>query len=329
MEKKIDHIIARILSREETFDDVLKLEEWMNSDERNKEEFCKIRNYWDAEVSVDETLPAKYVIDKIQRKIEAEEKHRKRMLVMKTRIPLLVASVVLLLGVFSFFIYQQSEESPKEIYTYLTGDSRTRFSLIDGTKITLNKNSKLIYTNDYGTSNRKVKLEGEGFFEVTNDPANPFEIAIELNHTDVSIKVLGTVFSVRIDADNERVTASLVEGSIVFQTIDQRVKMLPDQKLIYTYHNHNIDIQTANIEEEIAWKDGLIKYKAVTFSQLMSELEKRFNTQILIKSVRLTSPDVVVTGTFTEEQTLHQILKVISESIPIKWTEKDGIYTIK
>ena len=40
-------------------------------------------------------------------------------------------------------------------------------------------------------------------------------------------------------------------------------------------------------------------------------------------------PNVTVSGTFSEDQSLKEILQVISRSLPIKWSQRDGTYYIQ
>ena len=45
------------------------------------------------------------------------------------------------------------------------------------------------------------------------------------------------------------------------------------------------------------------------FTDLAKELEKRYNVQIIIGNKKLTKPSMTVSGGFSEEQTLDEILK--------------------
>ena len=56
MENKINHIIARVLSGESTSEDILSLSEWLNDNENNREEFRRLKNYWDADVAFKQSV---------------------------------------------------------------------------------------------------------------------------------------------------------------------------------------------------------------------------------------------------------------------------------
>jgi ferric-dicitrate binding protein FerR (iron transport regulator) len=331
MENRINYIIARVLSGEASLEDILYLGNWLNLSEKNKKEFEQIKNYWEAEVASSHASNPDLLLKKIRQSIHFKKKERKQL--WRVWIPAAAVAIAITVSTLSLLYYSRSVDDTAEIrehYTYLTNDNKSCFTLNDGTKITLNKHSRLTFTDKYGKNNRNVKLEGEAFFEVANDPASPFEVAFD-NETkdDVAIRVLGTVFNVRIDAGPERIIATLVEGSIRFESQEQKITMTPNQQLMFTYADKKIDIQVVDVEKEIAWKDGLLKYRTVSFTQLIEEVGKVYGIDIRIVNKELTDPSIMVTGTFDEKQSFEQILKVVSQSLPITWTKRGGVYYIK
>lgn len=90
-----------------------------------------------------------------------------------------------------------------------------------------------------------------------------------------------------------------------------------------------VEIQSVNAKENLAWKDGLLKYKSIALCTLLNELEKKYEIPIHIENKKLMDPNVTVSGTFSEDQSLKEILQVISRSLPIKWSQRDGTYYIQ
>ncbi len=91
------------------------------------------------------------------------------------------------------------------------GKSQARLS--DGSTVWLHGGSALAYDTRFAAGERRVKLRGEGFFEVARDAERPFIVEVE----GLKISVHGTKFNVRTAADRT-VSVSLVEGSVSLDT---------------------------------------------------------------------------------------------------------------
>ena len=224
----------------------------------------------------------------------------------------------------SLFLYNTKDRT-SEYYTLLAGEHTSNFTMEDGTVITLNKNSRLNYSDKYGKDNRNVKLEGEAYFEVAKDSGKPFQV--EMN--GASITVLGTHFNVKADAESDDITATLVEGSIRFEGAKQNIVMTPNQQLTFSRSTNKVDVKQIDTDTFTAWKDGLLKYKSIPFTKLIENLKDMYQVEIRIDDERLADPSVTVSGTFDQRQSFDQILKVISYSLPVRWTNHDGVYHIQ
>ena len=144
-----------------------------------------------------------------------------------------------------------------------------------------------------------------------------------------SIIVLGTHFNVKADTESDDITATLVEGSIRFKGAKQNIVMTPNQQLTFSRSTNKVDVKEIDTDTFTAWKDGLLKYKSISFTQLVENLKDIYQVEIQIDDERLTDPSITVSGTFDQKQSFDQILKVISYSLPVRWTNDNGIYHIQ
>ena len=347
MENRINHIIARVLSGESSSDDILSadrpnagfwrvlsgesssddilsLSEWLNENEKNRDEFRRLKNYWDADVAFKHSVAPALSADKLQQKINVQRRQTARRQLWRNAIPLIAAACLLFIFSTAFFLYNTKDRT-SEYYTLLTDEHTSNFTLEDGTVITLNKSSRLSYSDKYGKDSRNVKLEGEAYFEVAKDSNKPFQV--EMN--GASITVLGTHFNVKADAESDDITATLVEGSIRFEGAKQNIVMTPNQQLTFNRSTNKVDVKEIDTETFTAWKDGLLKYKSIPFIELIENLKDIYQVEIRIDDERLADPSITVSGTFDQKQSIEQILKVISCSLPVQWTNNDGIYHIQ
>ncbi|MEN6455663.1 MAG: FecR family protein, partial [Prolixibacteraceae bacterium] len=146
--------------------------------------------------------------------------------------------------------------------------SKTEIQLPDGSVVKLNSGSTLTYPSAFESDNRIVELEGEGFFTVHKDPARPFYV----NTTNISFKVLGTVFNVKSYPDENSIETTLLSGSVEIygktgtgrNSLDEKSAAMlnPNERAIY-YKGSQAKFQPANLIVEklndagiyIAWKD--------------------------------------------------------------------------
>lgn len=183
MENRINHIIARVLSGESSSDDILSLSEWLNENEKNRDEFRRLKNYWDADVAFKHSVAPAFSADKLQQKINVQRRQTARRQLWRNAIPLIAAACLLFIFSTALFLYNTNNRT-SEHYTLLTDEHTSNFTLEDGTVITLNKNSRLSYSDKYGKDSRNVKLEGEAYFEVAKDPSKPFQV--EMNGASIT-----------------------------------------------------------------------------------------------------------------------------------------------
>ncbi|MBC8600736.1 FecR domain-containing protein [Parabacteroides acidifaciens] len=324
MENKINHIIARVLSGESTSEDILSLSEWLNDNENNREEFRRLKNYWDADVAFKQSVTPAFSAEKLLQQIKVQDRHNRKRQSWRSYAPL-IAAVTLLFIFSTAFLFYYTNNHVSEYYTLLTDEHKSNFTLEDGTVITLNKNSRLSYSDKYGKNKRDVKLEGEAYFEVAKNPEKPFQV--EMN--GASIIVLGTHFNVKADSDSDDITATLVEGSIRFEGAKQNIVMTPNQQLTFSRSTNKVGIKHVDTDTFTSWKDGLLKYKSIPFIELIEELKNTYKVDIEIDNEELKKPTVTVSGTFSKEQSIEQILKVISRSLPIRWSNSNGVYYIQ
>ena len=322
MGKNMNQLITKVLNNEASSEEILCFSLWLSDGEDNRNEYKKLKSYWDAEISFNHTLNPELSFKKTQYKIQKEQQSNK---IKRTKIYLIsiAASLLILLGS-GFFFARTSETITIEHFTYITDNNKIEFTLPDETKIYLNKNSKFAYTNQYNKDVRSIKMEGEAYFEIRNNPEKPFIVEVG----DARIRVLGTSFNVKID-ENANIRTTLTEGSLCFETSDQQVILSPNQQLSYVASSRNIEVSPADIDKVLAWTEGVIRLKNMKFSDLIDDFKKQFKVNIMINNEQLKNSSISMTGSFAEGQSLEEIFKVIAITYPFTWEKKDGSYYIK
>jgi ferric-dicitrate binding protein FerR (iron transport regulator) len=186
----------------------------------------------------------------------------------------------------------------------------------------LNKNSTLFYSNFYGSDAREVNLQGEAFFEVVKNADKEFVVATNNSH----ITVLGTVFNVKSYPEDSAITTTLIEGSVRFETLKQTVVLKPSQQLTYNTTANKINVNMIEISVATSWKDNLIRYRSIPFSQFLDMLEKQYQVEILLADKKLERQ--IVGGTFDAHLSVEQILDLTKQNLLFQWKKKGDKYLI-
>ena len=152
--------------------------------------------------------------------------------------------------------------------------------LSDGSSVELNSGSSIRYARSFGEE-RKVKLQGEAFFDVQREN-RPFIVET----FNSSVQVLGTSFNVKAWDNESKTVVALQSGSVQVNGMtqaDESVRLIPGQ----TARIETDGILLSPSEERLvpaslAWRTGDFAYSEEALSAVMSDIERRFDTQITI-----------------------------------------------
>lgn len=107
---------------------------------------------------------------------------------------------------------QRPLASERKLKVEVPNGRQFRLVLDDGSEVWLNAGSRLEYPATFeNASERRVRIEGEAFFEIKRDTCRPF--CVELGDGEC-IRVLGTSFNVNAYAGAGRHVTTLVTGRI-------------------------------------------------------------------------------------------------------------------
>ncbi|MDB5116518.1 MAG: fec operon regulator FecR [Mucilaginibacter sp.] len=191
--------------------------------------------------------------------------------------------------------------------------------LPDGSKVFLNAASSLRYPTAFIGKERIVELTGEAYFEVAHNASVPFKVI----NKGQAIEVLGTHFNINSYGDESFITTTLLEGSVKVHTKNQEIMLKPGQQSEVNTDSdqHNITlIDNVDIEEVIAWKNGLFQFKAATIKQVMDNAARWYDINVIYKGM----PDVKITGRMSRNVNLSGLIDLLKfEGIKLKTEGKN------
>jgi ferric-dicitrate binding protein FerR (iron transport regulator) len=193
-----------------------------------------------------------------------------------------------------------------------------QLTLSDGTKVWLNAASSLTYA--YGRNEggqRRVKLHGEAYFEVAKDKKRPFIV----ESRGQQVEVLGTHFNINSYPDEPATKTTLLEGSVrlsVFSTDAafhqgdkiQSAILKPNQQAVLS--GNTIKVKAANLEMEMAWKNGDFLFDGEDFRAAMRKVARWYDVEIVYDSQL--PQRIKLGGWVSRNKNISAVLKVLEST---------------
>lgn len=221
----------------------------------------------------------------------------------------------------STYYYQIAASTANSTQVNTSKGAVTKVMLPDGTKVTLNAASKLFLESGFDQGNgteRVVRLEGEGYFEVTSIPNKQFVVKTN----DQAIRVLGTKFNVKSLNNNETQT-TLYEGKIVLETANANFVMQPNQ--VVSNVEAKLEILTKDVEQTKDWRNLHFSFDQDLVENVITLLADRYNLHVNLES---NIPAQRISGQLGKDLTLKQIAQVMSNLTGGNFTIEKNTLTV-
>lgn len=153
-------------------------------------------------------------------------------------------------------------------------------TLSDGTKVWLGADSRFEYPMAFGSGERRVRLQGEAYFEVAKDSLRPFVV----NSGDYRMQVYGTEFNLNT-YNVDRVQLVLVTGSVGFQanTSVDEVRLKPGQLGEANVLTGEETVREVNVAHYTAWRSGTVIFENETLSSIMEKLQRWYDVEVFFE----------------------------------------------
>lgn len=289
---------------------------WLKASPENEKELFREREFFDAMILSD--------FDKeIAKEKKAPPFYRKGLFeVMKY-----AAFLAIVIACATYFHKLEIEKISRTMNTItVPAGQRVNLTLPDGTNVWLNARSTLKYPAVFAGEKRKIMLDGEAYFEVRHNRKKAF--IVETNKCDV--EVLGTKFNVEAYSDSEDFCTSLMEGSV---KVSGRGKTAGSLTLSPNYQvsivNGHLATKRIADFDVFRWKEGLICFKNMNFSELMTRFEKCYAIRIIIENPEVA--DYECSGKFRISDGIDQALRILQKDAKYTFTRSkdDSVIYIK
>lgn len=267
-------------------EDLAALRLWLAESEANRTHWEEYRQLWTAYGLVADELQAQELPSKdqawqrLQRDMQTKNLSPRR--VALRHHAGIAATIALLLAATMIWVWRQT---PIQV---TAGAETLTLLLPDSSKVTLRAGSSLIYSRFFNHSTRRLKLEGEAFFEVQRNEKLPFVVQCGL----AEVKVLGTSFLIETSGkDSTRL--SVYTGLTAFYTAGKQAQLqhleAGESALLSSEGISRRPFSTGRQ----AWRAGFKKYNAAPLAEILSDWQHWHDLSVRCESLEM--PDCRLT----------------------------------
>ncbi|SEM16739.1 FecR family protein [bacterium A37T11] len=195
--------------------------------------------------------------------------------------------------------------------------------LEDGTKVWLNAASTLKYPSHFSGNTREVYLEGEAYFEVTNNPSidamqanrksylanrkstSPFIVKSQ----NQLIRVLGTEFNLTAYSDDEAVRTTLVHGAVRVQGGEGSPLTLVEPGAQAVLTGNQLSKHQVDASSMTGWMRGTFQFTNSPLSELLRQFSRWYNVDFVYSGKDL--PPVRLNGDIHRNVTADKALEIL------------------
>tara|TARA_B100001250_G_scaffold39074_1_gene31105 strand:- start:31 stop:1188 length:1158 start_codon:yes stop_codon:yes gene_type:complete len=194
-----------------------------------------------------------------------------------------------------------------------------RFDIIlsDNSKVYLNSGSILRYPVKFLDNQiREVFLEGEAFFEVSEDKKNIFRV----NSNRINVEVYGTKFNFKNYPEDYVSDVVLVNGSVGISNSENKsiTKLSPGFKGSVDKENFKVDKVKINTKIYTSWIDGQVIFRGESFNQIIKKLERLYNVTIINNNEEI-SEELFNASIDTENEKIEDVLNYFNKIYNIEY----------
>ena len=182
--------------------------------------------------------------------------------------------------------------------------------LADGSQVWINSQSVLEFPACFVGKERRVRLQGEAYFEVSKNVEKPF--IVDMGNKE--IRVLGTSFNVN-DYDGKFVT-TLVSGKVQVFVNDKDYVLTSSMQV--RVEGDDVFVEEVDVREFTAWKDGLFVFKKQKLREVMDILSRWYDVDVFYQNLEL--QNLHFTGTIQRHSEISGMLKFLEKTDIVKFT---------
>ena len=239
-------------------------------------------------------------------------------------------AAAVLVGAALVFVFTHTRTLPEQVqggsFIVQTDNSDRSFTqLPDGSRIWLNKGTKIEYNQQFGIGNRNVLLNGEAYFEVAKNK----KLAFVVKTKSIDVTALGTSFNVNAYDDGNEVTTTLYTGKVNVQSTLTGYKTIlnPFEVAVFSKTKDKITTYVFTGPDKPVWMEPEFRFDMLPLIDITKQLERNYNVVFVYRNQKI--KHLKFSGTFDRDEKLDEILRVIKINTNIDYAIKNDSVIIK
>jgi len=322
-----ESVLMAYINGELNKDKTAEVKTWLNTSEKNREQFEKLEQTWQLSGQL-KNKPVAVNVDKAWDNVFAKIDSKTKVIELETQpkskfnIKIILSIAAMLALVFT--VYKLKTTTHKESIYLVADNSITAETLSDGSTITINENTSLSYPKEFASNERRVELKGEAFFEIKRNENKPF--IIDLPHQQF-VKVLGTSFNINAYDNDSLTTVFVSSGKVEFGNDNETIILVKGETGVInniTQHAYKKQDNFSKIKQRY-WQTQLLEFNGDKLVDIVELLNNIFDSQIILACEN--TEQLAITTTF-KNQNLTSILEVIAVSNNLQIEQLNNTYTL-
>jgi len=341
-------VLARYLADACTAEEAAAINAWLDADPTRRQFMDELTSIWEAsDVPVstldDATLEADWnrlaagmdatespaVPPSTKRRSNRASRRQRRprrshVSILQPTLYVLLAGLLLIGGIWLGWTQWGSAASDYTVREVIAErGERANIQLVDGTRVTLNVDSRLRMPAAFASDTRTVYLEGEAYFDVATDSTRPFIV----HARDAVIDVHGTSFNVRSYPEDRRVQVAVVEGAVSLRS-QQSARQTPGARLEpgqvgqLTTDDARVTTETvSDVSPLLGWMQGRLVFQEAPLAEVTARLDRWYNMRFRLADPRLDSLRLTAN---LKSRSVENVLDVVSASLGIQYYIQDN-----
>ena len=326
----IDNLIRHFVQGDITAEGLCELNDFVRQSEENRLYVRNLREllFDRAATKAHEEFDVEQALQRFHAHVHTGNTGEKQAQRLPIKLLVRVAAVLLLimLPIIAYFLGMQKVNGQfAMIETSAPDGSQLSLVLPDGSRVRLNSGSTIRYSQGFGISDRRIYLQGEGFFSVKHNERLPLCIVTK----DVVLHDLGTAFKVSNYQEDQHATISLYEGELSIDNLisqEKGLSMKPGERIVVNKTTGHLSRESLKETMEEGASMNTLYFDNLTLEDIAPVLSRNFGVQIDVAQEVRNRRFYLIFNKRTSN--IEQILQTMTQTGHVKCSMANGRYRL-